>query len=102
MLENIAAAHFELLLGTTLPLTLENGTMLEMTVDRVAQHPLAGLPDASRTPFSVRLLARQTGFVSGPCTFDLPSFGRVENVYVSRIVGAAHVPDSACYELIFG
>jgi hypothetical protein len=102
-LETMTSAHFSTLLERSCWVETGNGT-LELTVAKVREAPHAGLPKATRTPFSVLLRGPESpALLEGSCALrvDGADGWRLEGVYISRVMPPVYLAPGAYYQLVF-
>ena len=86
MLQMVQSEHFQPLLGKTWTLQLPDGSALPIHIESIEDTPRSRMPKSSRMPFSVEFNSLvPTSFVDGLCTLELPEFGVLEDVFVSRV-----------------
>ncbi|TJZ79164.1 DUF6916 family protein [Chitiniphilus eburneus] len=101
MLHQIEASHFQPLVGTTCSLALPDGRALAVLVERVDLKPLSQMP-GSRMPFAVAMTALGgSDFVHGSCALELPTVGRLEGMFVSRVPAMGRDERAAYFQVVF-
>lgn len=102
MLQLIQQEHFQFLLGKVTPLFLPDGSTLPIVIESNSLRPKSQLPGDKRMPFSVSMHTLEpTQFVDGLCAIELPDFGRVEDIYVSREPAMGRDPSLGYFNIVF-
>lgn len=85
MLDLLHSDQFTAVLDQILFLRLPDGRELPLAIEAVTQSPRSAVPGSQRVPFCVTLHSLEaTDFVDGLCDLDLPGFGALRELYVSR------------------
>lgn len=102
MLHLLHSEHFQAALEQPLTLALPDGSELVLILDSIAENPRSRMPESPRMPFSVTLHSLQpTAFVDGLCRFELPGYGVLEDVFVSRNPPLGRDPLLAYFSIVF-
>lgn len=102
MLQLVQSEHFQPLLGKICALSLPDGSAIDIQIESIKDTPQARMPNSTRMPFSVELNSLEpTFFVDGLCALELPGFGRLEDVFVSRIPAMGRDPTLGYFFIAF-
>lgn len=102
MLQTVQSEHFQPLMGQPCTLTLPDGSVMPIRIESIRDTPGARMPNSSRMPFSVELSSLEpTSFVDGLCELELPAFGRLQGVFVSRVPAMGRDPTLGYFFIAF-
>ncbi|MGE1177074.1 DUF6916 family protein [Pseudomonas sp. BW7P1] len=86
MLQSVQIEHLQPLLGQQRTLHLPDGTALPILLAHLEEVPSAKMRYSERMPFCLEFNSLvPTEFVDGLCALELPEFGRLEDIFVSRV-----------------
>ncbi|WP_347903102.1 hypothetical protein [Pseudomonas purpurea] len=102
MLQLVKSEHFQPLLGKPCSLSLPDGSVMPIQIESIKDTPQARMPNSTRMPFSVELNSlAPTSFVDGLCELELPGFGCLKGVFVSRIPAMGRDPTLGYFFIAF-
>ncbi|MDL5592971.1 hypothetical protein QS468_09655 [Bacillus subtilis] len=102
MLQSVQIEHLQPLLGQQRALHLPDGTTLPIQLAHLEEVPSAKMRYSERMPFCLEFNSLEpTEFVDGLCALELPEFGRVEDIFVSRVPAMGRDPQLGYFCISF-